>query len=142
MGTGKPMPMWFHDLYEVVQATQEMKAMYILAVLCVAMIMDVGLGTLAAIFSNETPPPKSRIGINGLIRKAASIVVLIFCAFLVPVIPYKTGIATLYVLYTGFLGFEMLSIVENLAKLGVDVTPLTRFLSNFTSVFTDKIGGK
>lgn len=110
--------------------TPEGKAMYILSVICVLMIVDFLTGYIAA-WRNPNIKHNSDTGINGILRKLASIMVLVCCIPLVPLIPCDMGVAALIVLYTGYLLLEAESIIENLQKLGINITPITKFIEKF-----------
>lgn len=109
------------------------KAAYVLAMICIAMIIDFASGTIAAKI-NPKIEFKSKIGIDGILRKVASIVLLLFFIPLAPLIPGGMGVGLLYVLYIGYLGMEIKSIFENYKKMGHDVTMFEEF--------TEKITGK
>lgn len=106
--------------------TMEGKALYILAVVCVLMIIDFLTGSLAAW---RSPKIKfcSQEGINGILRKVCSIIVLVACIPIAVLIPAGAGLAALIVLYVGYMIMEFASIIENLEKLGVPVAPLSTF---------------
>lgn len=88
-----------------------------------AMILDFASGTLAA-WVNPDIEFKSKIGINGIIRKIASIVLLVFFIPVSALIPAEIGAATLYTLYLGYLGMEVRSVFENYKKFGFETGPL------------------
>lgn len=107
--------------------TDDSKILFILAVICGAMILDFASGTLAA-WSNPDIEFKSKMGINGIIRKIASIVLLVFFIPISVVVPGVVGVATLYTLYLGYLAMEMRSIFENYKKFGFETGPLQAVL--------------
>ena len=88
-----------------------------------AMILDFASGTLAA-WVNPDIEFKSKMGINGIIRKIASIVLLVFFIPVSALIPAEIGAATLYTLYLGYLGMEVRSVFENYKKFGFETGPL------------------
>lgn len=100
--------------------TQDGLILFILGLIAIAMIFDFLTGTIAAKI-NPNIEFKSKAGINGILRKISSIVVMIFFIPLSVLLPNDTGVALLYVLYVGYLSFEVTSILENLAKMGVEV---------------------
>lgn len=110
--------------------TPEGKVLYILTLICLFMIVDFLTGTLAA-WRNPKINFCSQVGINGILRKLASIIVLVCCIPLSALIPAEAGVAALVVLYFGYLLMEAKSIVENLDKLGVEISPLVHFLNKF-----------
>ena len=107
--------------------TDDSKILFILAVICGAMILDFASGTLAA-WVNPDMEFKSKMGINGIIRKIASIVLLVFFIPISVVVPGVVGVATLYTLYLGYLAMEMRSIFENYKKFGFETGPLQAVL--------------
>lgn len=116
---------WMHQIV----ATNEGKVLYILALICVAMIVDFLVGSLAA-WRNPDIKFASQKGIDGILRKLASILVLVCCIPVSVLIPADAGIIALIVLYLGYLVMELCSIVENLDSLGIPVAPLKAFIEN------------
>ena len=108
--------------------TDDSKILFILALICGAMILDFASGTLAA-WVNPDIEFKSKMGINGIIRKIASIVLLVFFIPVSVVVPGVVGAATLYTLYLGYLAMEMRSIFENYKKFGFETGPLQTFVN-------------
>ena len=106
-------------------ATLEGKVLYILALICIAMIVDFLVGSLAAWRSPDERFASQR-GINGILRK----LVLVCCMPVSALIPADAGLMALCVLYVGYLMMELASIVENLDRLGVNVGPLKRFIEH------------
>lgn len=118
--------MMFTYLRQLTQ-TDDSKILFILALICGAMILDFASGTLAA-WVNPDIEFKSKMGINGIIRKIASIVLLVFFIPISVVVPGVVGVATLYTLYLGYLAMEMRSIFENYKKFGFETGPLQAVL--------------
>lgn len=118
--------MMFTYLRQLTQ-TDDSKILFILALICGAMILDFASGTLAA-WVNPDIEFKSKMGINGIIRKIASIVLLVFFIPISVVVPGVIGVATLYTLYLGYLAMEMRSIFENYKKFGFETGPLQAVL--------------
>lgn len=117
-------------------ATLEGKVLYILALNCVAMIVDFLVGSLAA-WRNPAVRFTSQRGIDGILRKLASILVLVGCIPVSALIPADAGLVALTVLYVGYLMMELASIVENLDHLGVHVGPLKRFIEHVGDTTSD-----
>lgn len=117
-------------------ATLEGKVLYILALICVAMIVDFLVGSLAA-WRNPAVRFTSQRGIDGILRKLASILVLVGCIPVSALIPADAGLVALAVLYVGYLMMELASIVENLDHLGVHVGPLKRFIEHVGDTNSD-----
>lgn len=121
------------DILRHATDTPEGKVIYILTIICVLMIIDFITGSLAA-WRNPKIAFRSQEGINGILRKLCSIIVLVACIPIAPLVPADAGVAALIVLYVGYLLMEFKSILENLAKMGVEISPLNDFL--------EKISGK
>lgn len=115
------------DVLRAATETPEGKVIYILAIICVLMIIDFVTGSIAA-WRSPSISFQSQEGINGILRKLCSIIVLVACIPIAPLVPADAGVAALIVLYVGYLIMEFKSILENLAKLGVEITPLEGFL--------------
>ncbi|BCA85664.1 hypothetical protein EsVE80_11870 [Enterococcus saigonensis] len=98
----------------------------VVAVLAIAMIFDFFSGMVAA---TQTKSISSRIGINGIIRKLASMLLLLFFVPVAFILPAKTGVAMLWVFYVGYLWLEIESILENYRKLGIDIAIFKKFLA-------------
>lgn len=109
--------------------TLEGKAMYVLTVVCVLMIVDFITGTAAAWLNTEIKF-NSQAGINGILRKVVSIIALAVCIPIAAMLPDDLGLYTLLALYIGYMLMEFTSIVENLGKMGVPITPLQTFIQN------------
>lgn len=105
------------------------KAIYVLALICVAMVIDFLSGTIAAKI-NPDIEFLSKIGINGILRKVASIVLLLFFIPLAPLVPGGAGVGLVYVLYIGYLLMEIKSIFENYKKMGVGTELFEEFLKS------------
>ena len=116
------------SFFEKFVVDADSKAIYVLTLICVAMILDFLSGTLAAKISSEIEF-KSKVGINGILRKIASIALLIFFIPLAPLIPGGAGVGLLYVLYIGYLLMEIKSIFENYKKMGNDISLFEDFIN-------------
>lgn len=109
--------------------TLEGKALYVLTMVCVLMIVDFITGTAAAWLNTEIKF-NSQAGINGILRKVVSIIALAVCIPIAAMLPDDLGLYTLLALYVGYMLMEFTSIVENLGKMGVPITPLQTFIQN------------
>lgn len=110
--------------------TQDELIVFTFALILGAMMIDFLTGSIAAKI-NPNIQFISKAGVNGILRKIASIALLAFCIPLSVVLPEGIGPATLQVLYTGYLFYELLSIVENAKKLGLNTEPLEAFINKF-----------
>lgn len=125
------MPQQLFQTLAQAASTTEGKALYLLALLCLTMALDFLLGSLAA-WRDPSVKFTSGRGIDGILRKLASILVLTLCIPVSALIPQGTGTFALIVLYLGYLVMELASIVENLDHLGVPVAALRRFIENIS----------
>ena len=114
------------EISQGIQLIQEQKIIYLLSLLSVAMIIDFISGVYAAKLHKEIT---SKRGINGIIRKVASMILLVFFLQVSLIIPGQTGIALLSVLYLGYLFMEIQSILENYQKIGIDTHYLQKILT-------------
>ena len=114
------------EVSQGIQLIQEQKIIYLLSLLSVAMIIDFISGVYAAKLHKEIT---SKRGINGIIRKVASMILLVFFLPVSLIIPGQTGIALLSVLYLGYLFMEIQSILENYQKIGIDTHYLQKILT-------------
>ncbi len=107
--------------------TEDGKILYLLSMISLAMILDFLTGIIAAkVNSNITF--NSKAGINGILRKIGSILVMVFFIPISVLIPGDTGTILIYTLYIGYLVMELKSIVENLNKMGIDVEALKNII--------------
>lgn len=122
------------DIFEFFRAcvhTPEGKVIFILMLIAIAMIIDFITGTIAAVVNLEIEF-KSKAGINGILRKIASMLLLIVFLPVSVLIPNGAGLALVYTLYGGYLIFEIKSIIENIGKNGTDTTLFKNILSKFS----------
>lgn len=114
---------WLRELI----STQEGMILYVLGLIAIAMMIDFLTGVIGAKI-NPSIEFISKRGIDGILRKIISLIVMIFFVPVAVIFPNGTGTALLHVLYFGYLGFEIKSIVENLEKMGIEVTLLKVFI--------------
>lgn len=119
----------FIFLRQLIQ-TQDGKILFTLGAIAIAMMIDFLTGTVAAKI-NPKIDFRSKEGINGILRKICSITLMIFFIPLSILLPNDTGVAFLYVMYVGYLLFELKSILENLNKMGIDVSLFKQFVGLF-----------
>lgn len=112
--------------------TEDAKVLFILAMICGAMVLDFITGTIAAKI-NPSIEFKSKVGINGILRKIVSVFLLIFFIPLSVIVPGGAGVALLYTLYLGYLMMELKSILENYNKMGGTSDLFQRFIDSFKS---------
>ncbi|MDN2640080.1 phage holin family protein [Enterococcus avium] len=110
--------------------TEDQKILFVLMLICGAMVIDFLTGTIAAKI-NPDIEFKSKIGINGILRKIVSVFLLVFFIPLSVIVPGAAGTALLYTLYVGYLLMELKSILENYQKLGGTSDLFQRFLDSF-----------
>jgi toxin secretion/phage lysis holin len=109
--------------------TEDTKILFILALIAISMILDFATGTIAAKINNNIKF-ESQKGINGILRKICSMIVMIFFIPLSVLVPEGIGTTLVYVLYLGYLVMEVTSVLENLKKMGIDTSLFTNFLKN------------
>ena len=107
--------------------TQDTKILFVLGLIAVAMIIDFLTGTVSAKI-NKDIIFESQKGINGILRKICSMLVMIFFIPVSILIPEGTGVGLIYVLYLGYLIMEIKSILENLKKMGLDISIFKDFV--------------
>lgn len=129
------MPQQLFSALAQAASTTEGKALYLLALLCLTMVLDFLLGSLAA-WRDPSVKFTSGRGIDGILRKLASILVLTLCIPVSALIPQGTGTFALIVLYLGYLVMELASVIENLERLGAPVSGLQKFIENISEIGT------
>ena len=105
----------FNFLRKLIE-TEDGLILYALALIVIMEIVDFASGTFAAIV-NPDVEDKSRIGINGLIRKVLGIFMLLLLIQMSVLLPEKTGFMFLYSIYIGYLVFTFQSLIENYQKV-------------------------
>ena len=108
--------------------TQDTKILFVLGLIAAAMIIDFLTGTVAAKI-NKDIIFESQKGINGILRKICSMIVMIFFMPVSILLPEGIGVGLVYVLYLGYLVMEIKSILENLKKMGIDTSLFNNFIS-------------
>lgn len=112
--------------------TTDGKILYLLSIICGAMIIDFASGTLGAKINKEIVF-ESQKGINGILRKIVSMIVMVFFIPVSILIPNGMGTNLLFVLYIGYLVMELKSILENCKKMGVDMSLFNRLIEMLNS---------
>lgn len=128
------------DYLHHMSESPEGKVIYILSIICLLMIVDFLTGTVAA-WRNPEIKFRSQEGINGILRKLVSMIVLVACIPVSALVPVEMGVAALFVLYVGYMLMEFKSIVENLSKLGIITSPLDNFVHKIEAELEHKEGG-
>ena len=125
------------DFLRNIIATEDGLILFLLGLIVAMEIIDFFSGTFAAII-NPSIEYKSKIGINGLLRKIQGIVLLIVLIPMSILLPEQTGVAFLYTIYIGYLILTFKSLVENYGKAKGD----TSIFDNVTKAFEQLIGKK
>lgn len=124
--------MYMMNFFRELLMTEDTKVMFILGLIAIAMCIDFITGTFAAKVNTEIEFG-SKKGINGIIRKLSSLILLIFFIPISVLFPVNTGTVALYVLYIGYLIMEVQSIIENQQKMGNKTDLFKRFIDSFKS---------
>ena len=119
------------NFFRALLETEDSKAMFIMMLICIAMVIDFLTGTIAARI-NPDIEFVSKAGINGILRKISSVILLTFFIPVSVIVPNGVGTALLYVLYLGYLTLELTSILENYKKMGNNGSEL---FENFLKAF-------
>lgn len=106
----------FFSFLRAVTRTEDGLILYALALIVILEIIDFATGTFAAII-NPDIEYKSKIGINGLLRKVIGVFILLVLIPMSILLPEKTGFAFLYSIYLGYLVFTFQSLIENYHKM-------------------------
>ncbi|HEM2744578.1 TPA: phage holin family protein [Streptococcus suis] len=115
--------------------TEDGLILFLLGLIVIMEIVDFLSGTFAAII-NPGIEYKSKVGINGLLRKMQGIILLTVLIPMSVLLPEQTGVAFLYAIYVGYLILTFKSLVENYGKAKGD----TSIFENVTSAFEKLIG--
>jgi toxin secretion/phage lysis holin len=110
------------------------KVIYFLVLILIANMIDFSIGWINAKFNTSVAFSSSK-AIYGIARK---MVMFILCVFFVPIsllVPYPVGIASLYVLFTGYLLSEINSILSHL-KLSEDDKSTDKFSDFIKKLFS------
>lgn len=108
---------WLRNLI----TTEDGIILFILSLIVIMEIIDFLSGTFAAMI-NPDIEYKSKIGINGLIRKMMGIILLTILIPMSVLLPEQTGVAFLYTIYVGYLILTFKSLVENYGKAKGDTS--------------------
>ena len=119
--TIQPHPAGMFDFLRELIATEDGLVLFVLSLIVVMEIVDFLSGTFAAMI-NPGIEYKSKIGINGLIRKMMGIILLTVLIPMSVLLPEQTGVAFLYTIYVGYLILTFKSLVENYGKAKGDTS--------------------
>ncbi|WP_247933542.1 phage holin family protein [Streptococcus mitis] len=120
----------FFNFFRSLIQTEDGLVLYALALIVSMEIIDFVTGTIAAIV-NPDIEYKSKIGINGLLRKILGVLLLMILIPMSVLLPEKTGFAFLYSIYLGYIAFTFQSLVENYRKLKGNVILFQPILKAF-----------
>ncbi|MGU8065555.1 phage holin family protein [Streptococcus suis] len=133
--TIQPHPNGMFDFLRALITTEDGLVLFLLGLIVTMEIVDFLSGTFAAMI-NPDIEYKSKIGINGLIRKMMGIILLTVLIPMSVLLPEQTGVAFLYTIYVGYLILTFKSLVENYGKAKGD----TSIFENVTAAFEKLIG--
>lgn len=110
----------FEFLRELI-VTEDGLVLFLLGLIVTMEIVDFLSGTFAAMI-NPDIDYRSKIGINGLIRKIMGTILLTVLIPMSVLLPEQTGVAFLYTIYVGYLILTFKSLVENYGKAKGDTS--------------------
>lgn len=128
------------NMFEILRnmiATDDGLILFLLGLIVAMEIVDFLSGTFAAMI-NPDIDYRSKIGINGLLRKIQGIVLLTVLIPMSVLLPEQTGVAFLYTIYVGYLILTFKSLVENYGKAKGD----TSIFENVATTLEKLIGRK
>ena len=125
------------DFLRKLTQTEDGLVLYALSLIVILEIIDFVSGTFGAI-ANPDIEYKSKIGINGLIRKVLGVLLLMVLIPMSVLLPEKTGFAFLYSIYLGYLIFTFQSLIENYRKLKGNITIFQPIIKAFEHLYSDK----
>lgn len=125
------------DFLRKLTQTEDGLVLYALSLIVILEIIDFISGTFGAI-ANPEIEYKSKIGINGLIRKVLGVLLLMVLIPMSVLLPEKTGFAFLYSIYLGYLIFTFQSLIENYRKLKGNITIFQPIIKAFEHLYSDK----
>lgn len=130
----KDINLLFDTLHNLIESDEGL-VFYILGIIAVMEIIDFLSGTFAAII-NPNIEYKSKVGINGLMRKIVGLLLLIILIPMSVLLPEQAGVAFLYTIYIGYMIMIFKSLLENYGKMKGD----TSIFENVTAAFEKLIG--
>ena len=124
------MQIEFFNFFRSVVQTEDGLILYALTLIVSMEIIDFVTGTIAAIV-NPDIEYKSKVGINGLLRKILGILLLMILIPMSVLLPERVGFTFLYSVYIGYIVFTFQSLIENYRKLEGNVTLFQPILKAF-----------
>lgn len=124
------MQIEFFNFFRSLVQTEDGLVLYALALIVSMEIIDFVTGTIAAIV-NPDIEYKSKIGINGLLRKILGVLLLMILIPMSVLLPERVGFTFLYSIYIGYIVFTFQSLIENYRKLKGNVTLFQPILEAF-----------
>ncbi|HFU4517538.1 TPA: phage holin family protein [Streptococcus suis] len=128
------MSLLFDNLHTLIES-DEWLVFYILGIIAFMEIVDFATGTFAAII-NPNIEYKSKVGINGIMRKIVGLFLLMILIPMSILLPDQAGVAFLYTIYIGYMIMIFKSLLENYGKMKGD----TSIFENVTAAFEKLIG--
>ncbi|HFI0694772.1 TPA: phage holin family protein [Streptococcus suis] len=128
------MHLLFDTLHTLIESDEGL-VFYILGIIAVMEIVDFATGTFAAII-NPNIEYKSKVGINGIMRKIVGLFLLMILIPMSILLPDQAGVAFLYTIYIGYMIMIFKSLLENYGKMKGD----TSIFENVTAAFEKLIG--
>ncbi|HEM5082129.1 TPA: phage holin family protein [Streptococcus suis] len=128
------MNLLFDNLHTLIESDEGL-VFYILGIIAVMEIVDFATGTFAAII-NPNIEYKSKVGINGIMRKIVGLFLLMILIPMSILLPDQAGVAFLYTIYIGYMIMIFKSLLENYGKMKGD----TSIFENVTAAFEKLIG--
>lgn len=114
-------------MIELVNSLKQLSNNKEVIVMMTVIIFDVLFGVMVAVKQKSI---NSNIGINGIMRKASCIILLIMFNLLNKLEPSMFTDVAYNGLFVALLGFELISIVENCNNLGINIPVLNKYLLN------------
>ncbi len=117
--------------------TEDGLILFLLSLIVTMEIVDFLSGTLAAIISPDIAY-RSKVGINGLLRKMQGVILLTVLIPMSVLLPEQAGVAFLYVIYVGYLILTFKSLVENYGKAKGDTSVFENVAATFERLINKK----
>lgn len=112
-------------MVELVESLKQLSNNKEVIVMLTVIIFDVLFGVMVAVKQKSI---NSNIGINGIMRKATCIILLIMFSLLNKLEPSMFTDVAYNGLFVALMGFELVSIVENCNNLGINIPVLNKYL--------------